>query len=112
MPAYLIAHVDVTDPEAYREYALHTPRVIARHGGRMLVRNGTRVVLEGEDDPRRVIVVEFPSLDAARAFHASPDYVKLRAIRAPASRAQLIVFDGFPAEAWADAVAASDKLTL
>ena len=112
MPAYLIAHVEVRDPERYRDYTLHTPRVIAAFGGRMVVRNGTRQVLEGPPDPRRVIVVEFPTFDDVLRFHASPEYTVLRRIREAAGEAQIIAIDGFPGNDWEAAVAASNKLSL
>src|SRR5277367_6973906 len=63
MPAYMIVHVSITDPEKYREYTRHTPRIIAAHGGRFIVRGGESVTLEGEPSQQRVVVVEFPSLE-------------------------------------------------
>jgi uncharacterized protein (DUF1330 family) len=112
MPAYLIALIEVRDAERYREYTLHTPRVIAAFGGRMVVRNGARQVLEGPADPRRVIVVEFPTLADVLAFHGSPEYTVLRRMREAAGAAQIIAIDGVAAEAWETAVAASEKLSL
>jgi uncharacterized protein (DUF1330 family) len=112
MPAYLIAQIDVRDPGRYREYALHTPRVIAAFGGRMVVRNGSRQVLEGTPDPRRVIVVEFPTLDDVRRFHASPEYTVLRRMREAAADAQIIAIDGFAATGWEAAVVESSALSL
>jgi uncharacterized protein (DUF1330 family) len=112
MPAYLIAQITVHDPDRYREYTLHTPRVIAAFGGRMIVRNGAREVLEGAPDPRRVVVVEFPSMDHILRFHASPEYVALRRIREAASEGQIIAIEGLPADAWAAAAEASNKLSL
>jgi len=112
MPAYLIALIDVSDPQAYREYTLHTPRVIGQFGGRMVVRNGERVVLEGPAEPRRVVVIEFPTLADAVRFHGSEAYAPLRQMRAPASEAQIFAIDGFPAEAWDQALAESRERTL
>ena len=112
MPAYLIAQIEVRDPERYRDYTLHTPRVIAAFGGRMIVRNGERVVLEGPPDPRRVVVVEFPTLADVIRFHGSPEYTVLRRMREAAGDAQIIAIDGFASEAWAAAVEASGKLSL
>jgi len=112
MPAFLIAQIDVRDPERYREYTLHTPRVIAAFGGRMVVRNGERRVLEGPPDPRRVIVVEFPSMDHILRFHGSPEYTALRRIRESASEAQIIAIEGLAEDAWAAAAEASANLSL
>jgi uncharacterized protein (DUF1330 family) len=112
MPAYLIAQIEITDPERYREYTLHTPRVIAAFGGRVIVRNGERVVLEGAPDPRRVIVVEFPTMADVVRFHASPEYTVLRRMREAAATAQIIAIDGFATDGWEAAVAASGKLSV
>jgi len=112
MPAYLIARIEVRDPERYREYTLHTPRVLAAFGGRMVVRNGARQVLEGTDDRRRIIVVEFPSFADVLRFHASPEYTALRRMREAAAEAELIAIEGLPDDAWAASVAASSTLSL
>ena len=112
MPAYLIALIEVRDAERYREYTLHTPRVIAAFGGRMIVRNGARHVLEGPADPRRVVVVEFPTLDDVLRFHSSPEYTEVRRMREQAGESQIIAIDGFGSDAWAAAVEASGQLSL
>ena len=78
MAAYILAHVRVTDWDRYGAYVRHTPRVIAEFGGRFLVRGAEPVVLEGEADSRRVVIIEFPSLELAQAFFASPQYARVR----------------------------------
>ena len=74
MPAYLIARVHITDPEQYKEYTKRTPAAIASYGGRFLVRGGEIATLEGAAERDRVVVIEFPSLDRAKAFGSSPEY--------------------------------------
>lgn len=94
MAAYLIAQVTIHDPEVYRSYTARSPEIIARHGGRILARGGTTEVLEGGADNRRVVIVEFPSMEAARAFYNSAEYQQAKAIRAPASQAQFVIVQG------------------
>src|SRR5262245_53668694 len=57
MPAYLVARVDVRDWTKYREYMRHTPRVIAHHGGKFIVRGGDKITLEGAEDDLRIVVI-------------------------------------------------------
>ena len=73
MPALWIAHVTVTDAEAYDRYAALAGPAIAAHGGVFLARGGRYVQLEGKDRPRNV-VARFPSLEAAEACYHSPEY--------------------------------------
>jgi uncharacterized protein (DUF1330 family) len=94
VPAYVIAEVDVTDPGRYRDYTARTPDSIARHGGRWVVRGGSTRVLEGDWDPGRIVVIEFPSVEAALAWFESDDYQELAAIRRDASTARILVAEG------------------
>ncbi len=94
MTAYIIATVTVLDPEAYRPYTVDVPAVIAQYGGRYLVRGGAVSAIEGDMALDRVVVIEFPSVEAARAFHASPEYAPLLVLRQSASHAQLVIVEG------------------
>lgn len=94
MPAYIIARVDVTDWERYRRYTKATPDVIARYGGRFIVRGGEIVTLEGEPEERRLVVIEFPNLARAREFYNSPDYSKVKELRAGAAIGQFLAVEG------------------
>ena len=67
MPAYLVARVNVRDWTKYKEYMRHTPRVIAQHGGKFIVRGGSKITLEGPEDDLRLVVIEFPSVAQAQA---------------------------------------------
>jgi uncharacterized protein (DUF1330 family) len=81
MAAYMIARIEVTDPEQYKKYIAVTPAIIEKFGGRFIARGGETVTLEGNEETRRVVIVEFPALDNIRAFYSSPDYqaaIKLR----------------------------------
>ena len=94
MAAYIYANVEVTDPVAYEEYRRQVPAVIAAHGGRYLVRGGAVEVLEGDTNPQRQVILEFPDPVALKAFYDSPDYTRLKAIRQGASRGLLIAIQG------------------
>jgi uncharacterized protein (DUF1330 family) len=93
MAAYVIAEVDVTDPETYSAYQALTPGSIARHGGRFVVRGGATESLEGAP-PKRVVVAEFASMEAARLWYHSRDYSEARAIREKAAKTRLYFVEG------------------
>jgi uncharacterized protein (DUF1330 family) len=93
MAAYLIAEVEVTDPVAYESYRPLAAASIARHGGKYIVRGGATEPLEGAA-PNRVVVLEFASLAAARAFYTSQDYSEALEIRKAASRSRVFLVEG------------------
>lgn len=91
---YVIVDMDVTDPEKYESYrALAAPAVEAG-GGRYLARGGACEVLEGDRIPNRVVILEFPDMDAARAWYHSPQYVEARAARDGAATGSFIAVEG------------------
>lgn len=92
--AYLLAQIDVTDPDQYAQYAALTPDIIAKFGGRFIARAGRRVTVEGPEAPNRVVVVEFPDYEKAQAFYHSPEYTKVKQLRATAASGQIIVVEG------------------
>jgi uncharacterized protein (DUF1330 family) len=112
MPAYLVARVDVRDWDKYKEYMKHTPRVIARHGGRFIARGGEKITLEGSDDGLRLVLIEFPLLANAKAFYDSPEYQATKELREGSGSAHFVVIDGYPTEDWNAAVRESSKLSL
>ena len=94
MRGYLIANIKVTDPEAFERYRAAVPPVIARHGGRYLVRGGALERLENAEGFNRVVVLEFPSLDEARAFYHSADYAPLSKLRGDSTESQVVLVEG------------------
>jgi uncharacterized protein (DUF1330 family) len=92
--AYIIATVQITDPGAYEEYRRRVLETIERHGGRYLVRGGASEILEGNWQPPRVVLVEFPDADAARRWYSSDDYRPLIEIRQRAANADLLLVEG------------------
>lgn len=93
MTAYWIAHVTVTDPEAYQGYQALAPAAFAAHGARFLARGGAHDVLEGPVLDRHV-VIEFPTLAAARACYQSAEYQAARARREGAAVAHVVIVEG------------------
>ena len=91
---YWIARVDVTDPEAYRDYVAANGVAFAKFGGRFLVRGGKFESMEGTSRQRNV-VIEFPSYEAALACWTSPEYKKAYKLRANASMGDLVIIEGY-----------------
>jgi uncharacterized protein (DUF1330 family) len=94
MPAYLISTIEVTDPAGYEEYRRLVAPVLARYGGKFIVRGGKIDYLEGTWQPKRVVVVQFDSAQQARAFSDSPEYAPAKAIRQRTSNSSVIVVEG------------------
>lgn len=91
---YIIAQVDVTNPQQYGEYAKLSPGLIAKFGGRFLARAGRTVTLEGTPARSRVVIIEYPSFDRAQAFFTSPEYQQAKKLRDGAANAQFILVEG------------------
>ena len=94
MAAYFIFDVDVHDQKTIEAYRKGVPATIAKYGGRFLVRGGTWTRLEGEWEPKRLVVLEFPSVEQARSWYDSEDYRELKALRARAAKAELVLVEG------------------
>lgn len=94
MPAYVIADIEVTDPSGYKGYAEQAPATIAAHGGRYLARGGALQSLEGDWLPRRLVILEFESVEAAQRWHSSEDYAQLKALRQSTSHGSFVVVEG------------------
>jgi uncharacterized protein (DUF1330 family) len=95
MAAYLIANITVTDPERYADYRTQVPKVMAQYAGRFLVRAGALHPLEGDMGLDRFVVIEFPSLEAARRFYDSPEYAPLLKLRLETAASQVALVEGY-----------------
>lgn len=93
MPALLIADVDIKDPEAYSQYRSANPDIVKKFGGRYVAVGGIARVIEGDWNPRRTIIIEFPDLAAVDAFYDSPEYCELRKIRWGSAETRLVAFE-------------------
>jgi uncharacterized protein (DUF1330 family) len=94
MPAYVIVDVDVKDPVTYDEYKQLAPASIAAYGGRYVARAGRTETLEGQWIPKRLVVLEFESLERAKAWHDSPEYRDARALRNRTATSNMVVIEG------------------
>ena len=95
MPAYVIADIDVSDPDRYKGYMQLSPGAIAAGGGEFLVRGGNPQAVEGDWHPGRIVVLRFDTVEAARSFYDSPLYREARAARAGATRRfDMIIVEG------------------
>jgi uncharacterized protein (DUF1330 family) len=92
--AYVVVDIDVTDPDRYAAYRELAGAAVAAAGGRYLARGGTTAVLEGDRQPHRVVLLEFPDMEAARAWYDSPAYRRARDARAGAATGSFIAVEG------------------
>jgi uncharacterized protein (DUF1330 family) len=91
---YVIANVEVKDPVRYEDYRRMVPPSIAQYGGRFVARGGSIEVLEGDWHPTRLVLVEFPSAERARAWWNSPEYAEAKALRQATSKGTLLILEG------------------
>lgn len=94
MAAYCIVDVNVTDPALFEEYRKLVPASLEKHGGRFLVRGGQTSVREGDWQPKRMVVLEFPDMAAARAWYDGEAYRVAKAMRFEAATANFVMVEG------------------
>jgi len=94
MPAYVIVETNVTDPEQYERYKAAAPASIAAFGGRYVVRGGELAVFEGDWNPARVVILEFPNLETAKRWYASEEYGEARKLREGAAELKIVAVEG------------------
>jgi uncharacterized protein (DUF1330 family) len=94
VPAYVISDVTLRDREAVESYRSRAADSIAHYGGRYVARGGTVEILEGDWNPERIIIVEFPDMERARAWYRSPEYAAALEVRDAALTRNLILVDG------------------
>jgi len=95
MPGYLIANLEVTDPAKFEEYRQKVVPVIEKFGGRYLVRGGELRRLEGNLPLSRLVILEFPTLDAAQKFYDSAEYAPLLKLRLDSTRSDLVLAQAY-----------------
>ncbi len=94
MSAYVIVNIEVHDPERYEGYKQIAAPAVAAYGGRYLARGGRAELLEGEWAPKRVVVLEFDSLERAKTWLESPEYREARALRHATAHTDMVVVEG------------------
>ena len=94
MPAYVIVDVKINNHEDYEEYKKLTPASITAYDGKFIVRGGKTETLEGDWDPERIVVLEFPTVERAKEWWASEMYVPAKQIRQRTASTQMIIVEG------------------
>jgi uncharacterized protein (DUF1330 family) len=94
MAAYIIVDVNVKDAKAFEPYKQPTSASVAQYGGRFIVRSSEYEVLEGDWRPTRLVIIEFPSLEAAKRWYESPEYRKVLPIRLQHAVSKMLLVNG------------------
>jgi uncharacterized protein (DUF1330 family) len=94
VPAYVIVETDVHDPEQYERYKAASPGAVAAGGGRFVARGGELAVLEGDWQPSRIVILEFPDLETAREWYASEGYQEAKKLRDGAANLRMVAVEG------------------
>jgi uncharacterized protein (DUF1330 family) len=94
MPAYVIVDIEVTNPEGYEEYKELAPPSIAAYGGKYIARGGMTNVLEGDWVPNRLVILQFDSVERAKAWLTSPEYSAARSLRHKYAKSKMVVVEG------------------
>ena len=94
MPAYVINDMEVINPALLEDYKKLSAPTVKQFGGRFLVRGGRVLPLEGEWNPQRIVIIEFPTLEQAKSWAASAEYAPAKLLRQRASKSKLIVVEG------------------
>jgi uncharacterized protein (DUF1330 family) len=94
MSAYIVVEIDIHDAPTYEHYKALVPPTIAAYGGRYLARGGEVETLEGDWTPARLVLLEFPSVERARAWWSAPEAAKVKALRQQSARTRMIVVAG------------------
>lgn len=95
MAAYVVVQVQVTDWERFKEYLKEAPRTIAQYGGAYVARGGETLILEGEELSKRLVLIEFPSIEKAKEWYYSFEYQDIKKLRAGAAIGSLIAIQGY-----------------
>jgi len=94
MAAYVIAEIEVTDAALYEDYRKQVAATVEKHGGRFIVRGGSVEPLEGGWSPKRLAILEFPTMQKALGWYRSAEYAPLIKLRQRASRGKLLAVEG------------------
>ena len=93
LPGYVVAEVDVTDPATFKQYGDKVPATIAQYGGHYIIRGGKNISVEG-DAPKRFVVIQFDSLEKAKAWEDSPEYGAIKPIRHKSAMSRVFIVEG------------------
>ena len=94
MAAYMIADIDITDPELFEEYRQQVAPLVAKYGGRYVVRGGAIETVEGAWSPKRLVILEFENLERLKAWYGGDDYRPVMAMRHRAANSNVVIVEG------------------
>ncbi|MBE0681230.1 MAG: DUF1330 domain-containing protein [Anaerolineales bacterium] len=94
MTAYVIMDIEVTDPEGYKEYIKLAPDTVKLYGGKYIARGGRNETLEGDWQVKRLVILEFPSLEQAKNWLNSSEYAPARKLRHRYAQTKMVVVEG------------------
>jgi uncharacterized protein (DUF1330 family) len=97
LPGYVVAEVDVTDPATFQKYSEKAPGTIAASNGHYIIRGGKSVSIEGEP-PKRFVVIQFESVEKAKAWEDSPAYEAIKPIRHSSAKSRVFIIEGAAAQ--------------
>ena len=95
MPAYIIAEVSIHNPAEYEDYNKLTPGSLKNFQGKFIVRGAKTECLEGDWNPQRIVVLEFPTVELAKAWWASEEYAPAKALRQRTAYTKMLLVDGY-----------------
>lgn len=94
MPAYIFVEVDIKDPVKYEDYKKLTPATLEAYGGKFIVRGGKTELIEGTEQPKRIVILEFENSEKAKAWWSSPEYSEAKKLRHATSESRMILIEG------------------
>lgn len=93
MSAIVLVEVSIHNPELYEEYKKHTLGTLQKYGGKFVVRGAQTESLEGDWNPQRLVILEFPSVQSAKDWWSSPEYTVAKNIRYQAAQSKMLVVE-------------------
>ncbi len=96
MTAYVIVDIEITDPAGYEDYKRLAPASVTAYGGKYLTRGGKAETLEGEWSPKRLVILEFESMENAKAWLNSPEYGPVKILRHKYAKTNMVIVEGVP----------------
>ncbi len=96
MSAYIVVEIVITDPEKYEMVKKLTPPIVAQFGGKYLARGGKTQIVEGQWNPKRLVILEFPNMEQAQAWWESPEYAPVKQLRQRYAITNMVLTEGNP----------------
>jgi len=94
MAGYIVADIEITNPDEYQKYARQTAATLEPYGGKYLVRGGQPETLEGDWKSKRIVIIEFASVEQAKAWYDSPEYSAIKGIRHRSAVSNILLVQG------------------